>query len=208
VCVEGAFEVAALWVTNEIVIADYDPAWPERFDRLHQRIWPVIDDLAMRVEHIGSTSVPGLAAKPIIDIDIVVASTDDVRPVIDRMASIGYRWRGDLGVAGREALWPPADEQLPNHNLYVVVENNRAHLDHWLLRDLLREDTQARERYAELKKRNAELVGDDMDAYVMAKASLVAELLTRAREQQGYPPVSYWEPDPPPPLGEGATTGD
>jgi GrpB-like predicted nucleotidyltransferase (UPF0157 family)/mannose-6-phosphate isomerase-like protein (cupin superfamily) len=199
VCVEGEFDVWALGVTVDIVVSDYDPAWPEWFDALHRRIWPAVEDVALRIDHVGSTSVPGLAAKPIIDMDIVVAGGDDVRPVVDRLRSIGYRWRGDLGVTGREAFRPPGDEELPAHHLYLVVENNRAHLDHWLLRDRLRQDADARDRYAALKRRNVELADRDMDVYVAAKAGLVAELLTEAREAGGWPPVDYWEPDLDPP---------
>jgi GrpB-like predicted nucleotidyltransferase (UPF0157 family) len=109
--------------------------------------------------------------------------------VLKRLAGIGYRWRGDLGVKGRESFRPPAEPTLPQHHLYVVVENNRAHLDHWLLRDLLRQDQQARDRYAILKRRNAEQADGDIDAYVAAKATLVTELLTRVRADRGLPPV-------------------
>jgi len=182
-------------VNREIVVSDYDPQWPSWFEAVRRPIWPAVADLAVRVDHIGSTSVPGLAAKPIIDLDIVVASEADVRPVIDRLATIGYRWRGDLGVAGREAFSPVRDEGLPPHHLYLVVEHSRAHLDHLLLRDLLLEDAASRERYGALKKRNAELANDDMDFYVAAKAAFVAHLLTRARAQRGLPPETYWEPE-------------
>ena len=127
--------------------------------------------------------------------DIVVASEDLVRPAIERLAAIGYRWRGDLGVVGRQAFSRPTGTDLPMHHLYLVVEDNKAHLDHWLLRDLLRSDAEARERYAELKRRNVSLAEGDMDVYVAAKAALVAELLTRARAERGLPPASYWLPD-------------
>lgn len=195
VCVEGEFDVWATVVTTEIVVSDYDPEWPRWFETVRGRIWPVVEDLATRIDHVGSTAVPGLAAKPIIDMDIVVASEAGIRPVIERMATIGYRWRGDLGVPGRQAFTPTADHAWPHHHLYLVVENNKAHLDHWLLRDLLREDALARERYGALKKRNAELANSDMDLYVAAKASFVAELLARARADRGLPAASYWEPD-------------
>jgi GrpB-like predicted nucleotidyltransferase (UPF0157 family) len=152
-----------------------------------------------RIDHVGSTSVPGLAAKPIIDMDIVVASQADVRPVIARLAGIGYQWRGDLGVSGREAFAGPAGANLPRHHLYLVVENDKPHLDHWLLRDLLREDPAARARYAGLKRQNADLAGGDMEVYVAAKAALVAELLTRARAERGFPPAEYWQPQVPVP---------
>jgi len=139
--------------------------------------------------------VPGLAAKPIIDMDIVVASEPDVASVIERLATIGYRWRGDLGVPGREALKATRDHGLPPHNLYVVVDNTKAHLDHWLLRDLRRADAEARDRYAALKKRNPERADRHMDLYVAATPAFVAELLTRARAERGLPPATYWTPD-------------
>jgi GrpB-like predicted nucleotidyltransferase (UPF0157 family)/quercetin dioxygenase-like cupin family protein len=196
VCVEGEFELWALAVTTDIVVSEYDPAWPGWFDAVCGRVWPAVRDIALRIDHVGSTAVSGLAAKPIIELDIVVASPDDVGRAIERLASLGYRWRGDLGVKGREAFARASDDGLPRHHLYVVVENNRAHLDHWLLRDLLRQDPVARERYGALKKRNVELANDDMDVYVAAKAALVAELLTRARAERGLAPESYWTPEP------------
>jgi len=195
ICIEGEFELWATGVTRDIVVSDYDPEWPHWFETVRRRVWPVVEDIALRIEHVGSTAVPGLAAKPIIDMDIVVASEDDVRPVIDRLAATGYRWRGDLGVVGREYFKAMKDEGLPPHNLYLVVENNKAHVDHWLLRDMLRGDPEARERYAALKRRNVVLANRDIDVYVAAKATLVAELLTQARAARGLPPETYWQPD-------------
>ncbi|HZT66830.1 MAG TPA: GrpB family protein [Acidimicrobiales bacterium] len=194
VCVEGSFDVWAVAVTADIEVVEYDPAWPDWFGQLHDHIWPAVSDVAVRIDHVGSTSVPGLAAKPIIDMDIVVRSDDEVRLVIERLGSLGYRWRGDLGVPGRQAFLQLGETTLPAHHLYLVVEDNKAHLDHWLLRDLLRQDPDARARYADLKRRNAELAAGDMDVYVAAKARLVAELLTRARAERGLPPADYWEP--------------
>lgn len=201
VCIEGRFDVWALAVTQDIVVAEADPAWASWFEQVRDRVWPAVADVAVRIDHVGSTSVPGLAAKPIIDVDVVVAAGAAVRPVLDRLATIGYRWRGDLGVPGREAFAPPGGSDLPRHHLYLVVDGNRAHLDHVLLRDLLRADEGARRRYADLKLANVELAAGDMDVYVAAKAVLVAELLTRARSKRGLPPVTYWDP-----TGEGRTS--
>jgi GrpB-like predicted nucleotidyltransferase (UPF0157 family) len=181
-------------VTAAIVVADYDPAWPDWFAALHARIWPAVSGLAVRIDHVGSTAVPGLAAKPIIDLDVVVATDDLFSPVIERLSELGYRWLGDLAVPGREAFAAPPGPGLPRHNLYLVAEGSKAHLDHWLLRDLLRADAGARARYAALKRRSAELAGGDIDFYVAAKADLVAELLTRARAERGLPAARYWEP--------------
>jgi GrpB-like predicted nucleotidyltransferase (UPF0157 family) len=196
VCIEGTFAMLATAVTQDIVVADYDPAWPEWFEQVRAHVWPAIADVARRIDHVGSTSVPDMAAKPIIDMDIVVTSEAEVRPVIERLAGIGYRWRGDLGVTGRQAFDPPPEPHLPHHHLYLVVENSKAHLDHWLLRDLLRADAETRHRYGQLKRANVERAGGNMEVYVAAKAALVAELLTRARAERGLPPATYWRPEP------------
>lgn len=195
VWIEGVFDLWALEVTKEIVVREYDPEWPRFFEAIRGHLWPAVGSLVVRADHVGSTSVEGLAAKPIIDVDLVVADEVAIRPVIDALGTIGYRWRGTLGVPGREAFAPPATSELPPHHLYLVVEDNKAHQDHYLLRDLLRDDAGARRRYGELKRRNAEEAAGDMDRYVAAKAAFVAELLTRARDERGLPPEAYWDPE-------------
>jgi GrpB-like predicted nucleotidyltransferase (UPF0157 family) len=194
VCIEGEFEPWVYRVTREIVVSDYDPRWPEWFAQVRAHVWAAVGDTAVRIDHVGSTSVPGLAAKPLIDMDIVVTGEVAVEAVISRLAGIGYRWLGDLGIAGRQAFRAPAGTRLPPHNLYLVIEDSKAHLDHWLLRDLLRADPDAREAYAALKRHNAETFGGDLDAYVAAKAEFVAGLLTRARRERSLPPATYWVP--------------
>jgi GrpB-like predicted nucleotidyltransferase (UPF0157 family)/quercetin dioxygenase-like cupin family protein len=196
-CIEGDFEVWATAVTKDITVTDYNAAWPRWFEQVRAHVWPAVSDIAVGIDHVGSTAVPGLAAKPIIDLDVVVASEAGTGPVIARLTDIGYRWRGDLGVAGRQVFDPVRDLGLPPHHLYLVVKDSRPHLDHWLLRDLLKADGAARQSYAALKRRNAEIAQGDIDVYVAAKAALVAALLARARAERGLPPVEYWEPDAP-----------
>jgi GrpB-like predicted nucleotidyltransferase (UPF0157 family) len=191
----GSLLLGAMEVTTDIELVEYDPAWLFWFEQLHEFLWPAIGDLALGLDHVGSTSVPGLVAKPIIDLDIVVSEQRLVAEVVGRLEDIGYTWRGDLGVTGREAFFPPATPQLPRHHLYLVVEGSKPHLDHVLLSELLRRDEQARIAYGELKVANAEKAAHDMDYYVAAKAAFVARLLERAREEKGLPPASYWEPE-------------
>lgn len=185
VCVEGTFAMKAVEVTRDIVVVDDDPEWPAWFERLRAHLWPAVEGLALRIDHVGSTSVPGLAAKPIIDMDIVVADDSQVRPVIEALGGRRYQWVGDLGVEGRQAFEASEQAELPPHHLYLVVEGNKAHLDHVLLRDLLRSDPRARRQYGELKRANVHVAQGDMDVYVAAKAALVAELLARARAERG-----------------------
>jgi GrpB-like predicted nucleotidyltransferase (UPF0157 family) len=83
---------------RRVVVVDYDPEWPRVFEALRAGVWEAVRDSAVGIEHIGSTSVPGLAAKPIIDMAIIVASADQVPLVINRLAGIGYVHRGNLGI--------------------------------------------------------------------------------------------------------------
>jgi hypothetical protein len=129
---------------------------------------------------VGSTAVPGLAAKPILDVDVVVPSAASVGSATAALESLGYVHRGDLGIAGREAFAAPAGS--PYHHLYLVVDGSPPYRDHVDLRDLLRRDASARERYAAEKHRLAPLLRTDREAYVEQKGVVVEDLLRQARE--------------------------
>ena len=161
-----------------VVVADYDERWPELFEELRARVWPAVADLALRIEHVGSTSVPGLAAKPIIDITIVVAQRDEVAAAIERLTSLGYQHRGNLGIEDREAFDEPAD--LPRHNLYVCPEGTIGIVNQMAVRDYLRAHPDIARGYGELKKRLAAQFPDDIESYVVGKTDFVLDVLRRA----------------------------
>jgi GrpB-like predicted nucleotidyltransferase (UPF0157 family) len=157
---------------------EYDPAWPAVFEALAAPVRDAVDNLGAEVEHVGSTAVPGLAAKPVIDMDVVVASPDDVPAAIELLSALGYVHEGDEGISGREAFrWPPGAAR---HHLYVVVAGSAPHLDHIRFRDHLRADPEAAAEYAALKRELALRHRADRDAYTDAKADYVATVLTRA----------------------------
>lgn len=89
-----------------IIVVDYDPLWLLAFEKLRASVSVVVRDIAISIEHVGSTSVPGSAAKPVIDIDTGVAGSD-VLHAIERMGEIGYMHREDLGIPLREAFRSP-----------------------------------------------------------------------------------------------------
>jgi GrpB-like predicted nucleotidyltransferase (UPF0157 family) len=182
-CIEGTFAMWATEVTKEIVVEEWSPVWSAWFDQLHGLVWPAVSSCALRIDHVGSTAVEGLAAKPIIDMDVVCAVEEDVPKVVAALRGAGYLWRGDLGIEGRQAFRLMEDDGRPPHHLYCVVEGNQAHRDHLDLRDLLRGDADARRRYADLKRANVEAAGGDMDRYVALKHDLVTELLAQARRE-------------------------
>ncbi|HZC25560.1 MAG TPA: GrpB family protein [Actinopolymorphaceae bacterium] len=165
---------------SQRVVLDYDPAWPRWFDAIRAYVQPAVAEIALGIEHVGSTSVPGLAAKPVIDLDVVVQSRRDHHAAIRALEPLGYVHLGDLGRVDREAFRSPGT--LPRHNLYVVVKNSRPHLDHVQFRDHLRIHSDDAARYAARKREVAHLYVHDPEAYVEAKADVVAEILARARQ--------------------------
>jgi GrpB-like predicted nucleotidyltransferase (UPF0157 family) len=163
---------------NPVVIQDYDPCWPRLFEALRSRIAAVLESIAEAIEHVGSTAIPGLAAKPIIDMDVLLASDSDLALAIAKLASVGYEHRGDLGVPGREAFRaPPQDHP---HHLYVCPPGSPAYLQHITFRDYLRNHRRDADAYAELKCDLAGKFRDDREAYNQAKSGFVAEILRRA----------------------------
>ena len=165
-----------------IAVVDYDPDWPKAFERVRSRVWPVVSDVAVAMEHVGSTSVPGLAAKPIIDISVVVRGNSDVPLSIQRLATLGYVHRGNLGIEGREAFESP--DLLPVHNLYLCPRDSPGLANHLAVRDYLRMHPDAATEYGELKKRLAMKFPYDIDSYIDGKT----DMLLRILRAEGFPP--------------------
>ena len=164
-----------------IVVIDYDPVWPAVFEELRARAWNAVSDVAVSIEHVGSTAVPGLAAKPIIDISVVVPSLAQVFMAVDRLAKVGYVHRGDLGIEGREAFHSP--DGLPAHHLYVCLRDTPALANHLAVRDYLRAHPEVATTYGELKKQLAKRFGNDIDGYIDGKTGFLLAILRAA----GFP---------------------
>lgn len=164
-----------------IQIVDYNPDWAIVFARLRLHLLAAVEDFAVAVEHVGSTAVSGLAAKPILDIDVVVASVSDVPTAITRLAEIGYRHQGDLGIAGRETFASPSNA--PAHHLYVVVQGSEPWHNHIQFRDYLREHPESAKAYAELKRSLVDQFQNDREKYTNAKTAFVEEVLRNVPKQ-------------------------
>jgi GrpB-like predicted nucleotidyltransferase (UPF0157 family) len=134
----------------------------------------------LTVEHIGSTSVPGLAAKPIIDVDVVLSLPSDLPRAIRLLAGIGYVHEGDLGIAGREAFRSPPGT--PRHHLYVLSAEAAELCRHLAFRDALRADDGLRDRYAALKRSLADAYKNDRSAYSQAKTAFITSTISHQAE--------------------------
>jgi GrpB-like predicted nucleotidyltransferase (UPF0157 family) len=193
-----------------IVVVEYDPAWAEAFERVRDTVWPALHDVALAVEHVGSTSVPGLWAKPIVDVDVVVADDAAVTLAIARLAGIGYVHRDNFGLTGREAFEAPrTDPTLPPHHLYVCPQGSVALRNHLAVRDHLRAFPASVRAYGALKRRLARAHPHDIDAYVAGKTDFVLAILRAAgfeSEELGEIERINRSPMRPPPDGGALTS--
>ena len=160
---------------RKVTVVDYDSTWPSQFERLRDRVLRALGGAAVTIEHVGSTSVPGLGSQTVIDIDVIVASAADVAVVIERLSTISYAHRGNLGIEGREAFASPPG--LPTHHLYVCVQGNLAARNHLLIRDYLRRNADAVTAYGLLKRQLAEQFPTDMTRYISGKTDFLLSIL-------------------------------
>jgi len=166
-------------VPGVITVVDYDPDWPRRFEQLRQEYSTAMAAAGVPVvaiEHVGSTSVPGLAAKPVIDCDIVVAEAD-VAAAARVLACLGFTPEGDLGIPLRWAFREP--ERLARTNTYVVVAGSLSLRNHLAVRDTLRANPRLRDQYAAAKKRVGAIAAD-IDEYGRGKNAIVQQILAAA----------------------------
>jgi GrpB-like predicted nucleotidyltransferase (UPF0157 family) len=167
-------------MADPVTVVDYDPNWPTQFERLKERVARSIPEFVLRIEHVGSTAVTGLAAKPSVDLIIQLDDTAQLAIVIQRLGALGYRHEGDLGVAGREAFAVPPGEA--RHHLYVCLPGCAQLAKQVAFRDYLRAHEGARTEYAALKCQLAKEHRNDRTTYTEAKAGFVARVLARASE--------------------------
>jgi len=164
-------------VEDRIVIVDYDPTWPEQFQRLGTRLREALGPLALRIDHIGSTSVPGLAAKPILDVQISVTSLEPVSTYQPGLESAGFRWQADNPERTKRYFREAAG---PRIHIHVRAAGSWSEQFALLMRDYLRAQPDEAARYAALKRELAGRLGGDRHAYTDAKDPFIWALMARA----------------------------
>jgi len=179
-------------VADRVVIVPYDPAWPAIFAKLGSSLRDALGGTALRIDHIGSTSVPGLASKPIIDIQISVVSFEPLDAFRLPLEDLGFVFRADNPeLTKRYFRERPGDRRT---HIHVRRAGSWAEQFALLFRDYLRAHGEDALRYAELKHRLAEQYGEDRHGYTEAKAPFLWEIMVTAdRWSQDI----GWEPGPP-----------
>ena len=162
--------------TKRVVVVPYDEAWKKAFEEIKNALEAEIGDLILGIEHIGSTSVEGLSAKPYIDIDVVIKDYLVFDEIVRKLGAIGYIHEGDLGIKDREAFKYTDKPHLMMHHLYVCPQYSEELHRHITFRDFLRHNAEAVKKYSLVKEKAAELFSDDIDKYIQYKTPCIEEL--------------------------------
>jgi GrpB-like predicted nucleotidyltransferase (UPF0157 family) len=163
-----------------IEVVAWSPDWAVQFEEVSTDLRGAVAAIpGARVEHVGSTSVPGLAAKPVLDIDVIVDQVD-LPAAVAALERIGYIHRGDLGVTGREAFHAPDDGL--RRNVYACAAGTTNVRNHLAVRDVLRRREDLRDAYAAVKGALAADPEMDIDTYLAGKSAVLQEALAASGE--------------------------
>lgn len=165
-----------------MLLQKYNPNWQYDFEDLKETLDGALKGLNCHIEHVGSTAVPGLDAKPIIDIDIIYSSQAQFVGIKAALERIGYHHKGDQGIAGREVFKRSGLVPHPlldgiRHHLYVCPQHSPALLRHLLTRNFLRKNDWARLQYQQMKYELAAEAEQDQKTYAALKEVHVNDFL-------------------------------
>ena len=172
---------------EEIKIEPYSPEWPSLFETKKCQIAKALPGIALKIEHIGSTAVPGLSAKPVIDIDLIVENPDCEVDYLPPLVALGYV------LTVRELSWyrhRMLRHDAPRVNLHVWEPNCPEHVRHVLFRDWLRENPDDRKRYADSKLK-AKVGVKNVEDYNRNKQAVIREIYQRIFEERGWAEVVH-----------------
>lgn len=162
--------------TKRVIVQAWDAAWEQDFSDIKTELADALGELALGIAHVGSTSVPGMAAKPVIDIDVVIKDYSLLEEAVCRLGRLGYQHEGDLGIKGREAFRYEGKEHLKKHHLYVCPQDSPELKRHIAFRDYLRAHPEAAEEYSRIKTEGAALYPYDIEKYIEHKAPFIERI--------------------------------
>jgi GrpB-like predicted nucleotidyltransferase (UPF0157 family) len=172
--------------TSEVVVVPYDPGWPDLFEHARDQLETALGDAVVAIEHIGSTAVPGLAAKPIVDIMVGVDSLDEDRPLIDAVVALGYEYVPEYeDELPFRRYFRRRDERLApgyahaGYHVHMVEHTHEFWRSHLAFRDHLRAHPDDAAAYERLKHELAERFRSERERYTDAKGDFIAAVLAK-----------------------------
>ncbi|TRZ41825.1 GrpB family protein [Robertkochia solimangrovi] len=172
--------------TVTIIIEPFSLQWEKHFSSLQAYLLQYLENDILNIEHVGSTAVPGMSAKPVIDLDIVISNDNTVmKRVIDKLEMLGYQHCGEMGISGREAFKrrsskvrvTDSNKEWFKHHLYLCKEGSVGLRNHLALKKHLLENPQMVVEYSALKRELAMKYPNDMEAYIEGKTEFILNIL-------------------------------
>jgi GrpB-like predicted nucleotidyltransferase (UPF0157 family) len=166
---------------RRIEVVPYSTAWADEFEQERATLMRAIGGITSDIRHVGSTSIPGMAAKPTIDIAVGLTRFDDGLRCVAPLQQLGYEYRGENGIVGRHYF----DKQSPNpRHLHMYAKSDLRLLDYTLFRDYLTTHADTAGAYVGLKRGLAQQFSDDRVAYTDGKAAFIVSILEKARAER------------------------
>lgn len=164
--------------TKNVIVISYDSNWSHEFEKIKVYLEKSLGDTILGIEHVGSTSIEGLAAKPIIDLDVVIESYNNFEEVKSRLESLGYYYEGDLGIKNRQAFAydEKQKKEFMTHHLYVCPKYSEELKRHLAFRNYMRTHKEDIDKYSEVKLQAAKLYPTDIDSYLEYKSPCIIEI--------------------------------
>ena len=166
--------------TKRVVVEKWNPQWKYEYEKIVASLGKDIIYNSIKIEHVGSTSVEGLSAKPVIDLDIVIEK-DKFAIIKELPNKKGYEHEGDLGIEGREAFSYSGKEELMTHHLYVCPKNSKELFKHITFRNFLENNPALAAEYSKVKEQAAVLYPDDIDKYMEFKSEIIEKIYKKCR---------------------------
>lgn len=166
--------------TKRVVVEKWNPQWKYEYEKIVASLGKDIIYNSIKIEHVGSTSVEGLSAKPVIDLDIVIEK-DKFAIIKELLNKKGYEYEGDLGIEGREAFSYSGKEELMIHHLYVCHQDSKELFRHITFRNFLKNNPALAAEYSKVKEQAAVLYPDDIDKYMEFKSKIIEKIYKKCR---------------------------
>jgi GrpB-like predicted nucleotidyltransferase (UPF0157 family) len=177
---------------GSVKVVPYSFNWKEIYKQEEKLLYLLLGEAAIDIQHVGSTSIEGLDAKPIIDIAVGVKALDDVDKFRSLLEANGYQYRGNAGIEGR-IMFAKGSEDLRTHYLHTEIINGELWKNHIYFRDYLRLHKKAVEEYSKLKKELALKYTNDRGSYTNAKNEFIKSILKMAKEEFSYKSIDHLE---------------
>lgn len=162
-----------------VKLAEYDENWQKIFEKEKSELRKILDNKTIEIQHIGSTSVPGNCAKPIIDILIGVNSMKTAYDCIKPLIKFGYEFKGEKGIPGGY-FFSKSIREIRTHHLHIIIHNSKSWVNHIIFRDFLIQNPGYRKKYCDLKKELAVKFKNDREVYTDAKSDFIDKIVQLA----------------------------